>query len=447
MKSEIVIGGAGHGGLITSIKLAKKGYNVHIFERKKHIEDISWDWCDIFDINVFDRIALPRPDKSFYKIPINRYFVSPNEKQELFIDLPIDKRGISMERKDLIRYLIEFAEDAGVNIHLNEKIIGPIIKDNKIIGLKLKASEIKGDLIIDSAGINTPIRSQLPETLGFKESMKRGEVFYTYRAYYNKVRNEPYAKVYLGYDYKPGITWVDTSNGCVDVLIGSIDCYTKDELDKLINSLKFKHSTIGNKLLRGGLIADIPIRRTASLLVADNYALIGDAAFMATPMSGSGIANSMIAGDILAKTVIEMDEPYNEKYSISNLWPYQVEYYQEIGCNMAFIEIIKNFIIGNLNGIDFLFNKRIITKSDITASLEGNEVKIKFFDLLGRGFRGLKKFGLIIKLAKALNYGDKARNHFFNIPKNYNHDEVKNWIMKGEQFFAEFYKNMEVISN
>jgi phytoene dehydrogenase-like protein len=31
MKSEIVIGGAGHGGLIASIKLAEKGYNVHIF--------------------------------------------------------------------------------------------------------------------------------------------------------------------------------------------------------------------------------------------------------------------------------------------------------------------------------------------------------------------------------------------------------------------------------
>ena len=449
MRSEIIVAGAGHGGLITSIKLAKKGYNVHIFERKKNIEDISWDWCDVFDINVFERIKLPKPDKSLYDIPINSYFVSPDEKHELYIDLPVEKRGISMDRRNLIKYLIEFAKDAGVNIHLNEKVDTPIIKEKKIIGLKLKTSEVKGDLIIDSAGINTPIRTQLPESYGLNKSMKRGEIFYTYRAYYNKLAGDSYVKVYLGYDYKPGICWVNTSNGCADVLIGYIDHFTKEELNEQINSLKLKHSTIGNELLRGGIIADIPIRRTAPMLVGDNYAVIGDAAFMATPMSGSGIANSMIAGDILANTIINSEGNFGERFNISKLWPYQVKYYQEIGCNMAFVEVIKNFIIGlkNLQGIDFLFDKKIITASDIRSSLEGNELKIKVFDLLRRGIRGLKKFRIVLQLAKALNNGDKAREHFFNIPEIYDYKEVNNWIMKGNRFFTEFYKKMESIPN
>ncbi|TFF99061.1 MAG: hypothetical protein EU540_07300, partial [Promethearchaeota archaeon] len=210
MKSEIIVAGAGHGGLITSIKLAKKGYDVHIFERKKNIEDLSWDWCDIFDFNVFDRIKLPKPDNSLYEIPINIQFVSPDEKHELFIDLPVEKRGISMERKILIKFLIEFAKDAGVNIHLNERVDKPVIKEKKIIGLKLKTSEVKGDLIIDSAGINTPIRTQLPENYGLNESLKRGEVFHTYRAYYNKLASDSYFKVCLGYNYKRGISWVNT---------------------------------------------------------------------------------------------------------------------------------------------------------------------------------------------------------------------------------------------
>ncbi|TFG23438.1 MAG: NAD(P)/FAD-dependent oxidoreductase [Promethearchaeota archaeon] len=449
MKSEIIVAGAGHGGLITSIKLAKKGYDVHIFERKKNIEDLSWDWCDIFDYNVFDRIKLPKPDNSLYEIPINIQFVSPDEKHELFIDLPVEKRGISMERKILIKFLIEFAKDAGVNIHLNERVDKPVIKEKKIIGLKLKTSEVKGDLIIDSAGINTPIRTQLPENYGLNESLKRGEVFHTYRAYYNKLASDSYFKVCLGYNYKRGISWVNTSEEYVDVLIGYIDHFTKEELNELINSLKFKHSAIGNELLRGGIIEDIPIRRTAPMLVGDNYAVIGDAAFMATPISGSGIANSMIAGDILSNTIINIEGNTNERYDISKLWPYQVNYYQEIGCNMAFIEVIRNFMIGlkNLGGIDFLFEKKIITASDITSSLQGNEVKIKLSDLLRRGFRGLKKFRIVLQLAKALSNGEKARKHFFNIPEIYDNKEVKNWSIKGNRFFTKFYKKMESIPN
>ena len=448
MRSEIIIAGAGHGGLITSIKLAKKGYNVHIFEKKKRIEDISWDWCDIFDINVFNRINLPKPDKSLYDIPINSYFVSPDEKHELFIKLPEEKRGISMDRKILINYLIKLAEDAGVHIHLNEKINAPIIKENKIVGIKLKTSEVKGDLIIDSAGIKTPIRTQLPENYGLRKSLKRGEIFYTYRAYFNKLNNDSYVKIYLGYDYKPGISWVNASIEWVDVLIGQIDPFRINQLEALINSLKHKHITIGDKLLRGGKIAEIPIRRTAPMLVGDNYAVIGDAAFMATPMSGSGIANSMIAGDILANTIIKDDENYSEKYTISKLWPYQVKYYQEIGCNMGFIEIFKNFIMGlkNLNGINFLFDKNIITASDIISSLEGEDLNLKFFDILGRGIRGLKKFGLVLQLVKALNKAEKVRNHFFNIPEKYMREKVNKWIMKGELFFLDFYKKMEINS-
>jgi len=448
MKTEIIIVGAGHGGLVAASKLAKKGFKVHIYETKG-LDKLSWDWGDAFNRNVFKRVGIPEPVSSQFFIPESYSFSSPNEQYIIETHIPLEERDISMERRALIKRLVEHATDTGAEIFFQEKVTMPIIKEEKIIGVKLKNSEVYGDLIIDSAGINTPIRSQLPNSYGLSHKLQRGEFFYTYRAYFKKSTDEKNWLIYLGYKYKPGIAWVNTSDNFADILIGRIDPFKKGEIEEILQDLRKKHLAIGAKLLRGGQVALIPIRRTASMLVGPNYALTGDAAFMTIPINGSGIANSMISGKILSDVVIDAHDSSKKLFTTRNLWPYQYKYYKEIGAEMAYIEVIKNFLITleDFKDIDFLFKKKLLKGYDIESSVLGKELKVSFFDIIGRAIRGISRLGLLLDLASNIGKGHAVKKHYLNIPKIYDAKTIKTWIEKGEKYFKPYYDKLAEANN
>ena len=98
--------------------------------------------------------------------------------------------------------------------------------------------------------------------------------------------------------------WAITGEKEVDILIANIgDELTDDYIALRTSQLKAANPVMGD-FIRGGRVADIPVRQPLSMLVADGYAAIGDAAFMTIPLKGSGVGHSMRAGKILADVVI-----------------------------------------------------------------------------------------------------------------------------------------------
>lgn len=453
MRNKIIIVGAGHGGLVAAFKLAEQGFEVHIYEQNVR-ENISWDWRDNIESWVFKEIGIPKPDPCDYYWPANYRYLSPNEKYSLKTDIPIEERDITIERRYLVNLLIDIALDAGVNIHFSSKVIGPIIKNEIIIGIKVKEEEIYGDLIIDSSGFHSPLRTHLPDQYEMNYLIRRGDMFHTYRGYFEKMDTETedqeYFQVTLGYKKKRGISWVNTSNEYADVLIGCIDPFKTGELDELIEDLRSKNPGIGEKLLRGGLVAPIPIRRTAPFLVGPNLALIGDCACMTIPITGSGIVLSMVAGKILAEVINaayhNSNTPVNEtiSYTSEELWPYQYRYYQQYGADNAFIDVIKNYLMTTpFKNMNYLLEKRLITANDMEASRSGGGVKIPFRDVLGRLIRSFPRMGVILELGTTIRKAKTVKKHFLEIPKNYNLSSIKQWINKGELFFKPFYQKLE----
>lgn len=60
MSKKIVVAGAGHGGVIAAAKLAKEGFDVTVYEKKKR-ENIGHDWEDRFDFQtVLDAVERTR---------------------------------------------------------------------------------------------------------------------------------------------------------------------------------------------------------------------------------------------------------------------------------------------------------------------------------------------------------------------------------------------------
>jgi flavin-dependent dehydrogenase len=77
-------------------------------------------------------------------------------------------------------------------------------------------------------------------------------------------------------------------------------------------------------------------------MVGKGYVAIGDCAFMTTPLVGSGISNSLRAGQILAEEIIK-----NNSVSIETLWQYQVRYYKEIGAENFFVDCLKRTLLNS----------------------------------------------------------------------------------------------------
>ncbi len=373
MSKKIIVAGAGHGGIATAMLLAREGFDVTVYEKNSR-ENMGHDWTDAFDRKSFAAIGLPMPDESLYYLKHDITFYSPAERTALKQSIPEDQLEINMERKDLYNFLLPFAEEAGVKFVYNCNIEGPIIDGERVTGIKTSLGEIKGDLVIDACGANSPVRRNLPESTGIQKEIGAYEQFWAYRAFYEKAAEpKDKYKVILLSEYEKGISWVTDNKDRTDVLIGKFYDFNIEKAEKIIEKLRLTNPSIGEKLLRGGQIVNIPVRQPLGILVTDGYAAIGDSAFMTTPIIGSGIANTLKASPILADSLIRNKD---KDYTASVLWDYQRSFYKKMGAGLAPIACIK-LMISSISGddLDFLVDGHILTAKNMAIGADSNHIK------------------------------------------------------------------------
>lgn len=373
MCKKIIVAGGGHGGIATAMLLAKDGFDVTVFEKKPR-ENMGHDWTDAFDRKAFEAIGLPMPDESLYYLKHDIVFYSPAQRTPLKQTIPEEQLEINMERKDLYNYIIPYAEKAGVKFVYNCTIEGPVLDGEKIRGIKTDIGEFTGDLVIDACGVNSPVRKNLPESLGIQQCVGEYEQFYSYRAFYNKVSEpEDKYKVILLSEYEKGISWITDNKGYIDVLIGKFFDFDLQTAHNIVDRMRKENPSIGNELLRGGKIVNIPVRQPLGILVADGYAAIGDSAFMTVPIVGSGIANTLKASPILAESLIRNK---HKEYTADVLWDYQRDFYKKMGAGLAPIACIK-LMISSITGedLDFLVDEHILTAKNMAIGAESNHIK------------------------------------------------------------------------
>ena len=277
-------------------------------------------------------------------------------------------------------------------------------------GIKTKDETIYADLVIDSAGISSPIRKNLPDALGIQKEPDKYDTFYVYRAFYNKtatVEDDKY-RVYLLFDNKQQICWVADDEEYTDVLIGRFSPLTDAEVEDTLGKLRELNDDLGTERLRGGQYVTIPVRQPLGLLVADGYAAIGDSAFMTVPIIGSGIANSLKAARLLADAVIADKD---ELFSADTLWKYQRDFYKKLGAGLAPIAIIKLMVARfSPKDLDYFFDNEIL-----------NSLKLKVKGVMSDFVLSKKVLGMNTRIAAVMAI-TKA------MPVRYDRKRVLSWV-------------------
>lgn len=432
---KIIVAGAGHGGLTASFHLASKGYDVTVIEKGSR-EQMGHDWHDSLDFSAFDDSGIPRPDEDMYTFNIPTAFTNPS--QTVRLDIPYEKgKGIYMDRKVLIDYLLRLTEEKGVKFIFEAEVRAAITEGEKVVGIRYSkdGEDILAlcDLLIDAAGIHSPARKSLPLSCKIQREIMPGEVFHVHRVYFENTTGEkldPQYRINLFHMNKPGLDWVLTEEGFVDILVGKFGMsgkLTQTEIDEAITSFKNQYSFIGDKVLRGGQTEEIPLTRMLPMIVCDGYALVGDSAGMTVPLNGCGIVLSMVAGKILADTVIAAGEKY---LSRAILWQYEYEYFQKYGKDLIMIDILKNFftcITGEQ--VDYFLEKEILTAKELDFnSSEGLEINPEYIRRFMTAM--LPMVGLVPSIVKTLKFMPFIETVAKQMPKTYNEDKVDKWIRK-----------------
>mgnify|MGYP004613186651 FL=1 len=420
---KIIVAGAGHGGLAAAAELAKAGYDVSVYEAKKRNE-LGHDWEDRFSFDLL--LSAVNADKlpdSAWRYRGDCAFVSPDYKTKVVINYTDENRQKIMWRKPLINMLLDNAEKSGVKLNFETEVTAPIIRGGRVAGLKTSEGDIESDLVIDATGVLSPVRTKLPESFGIEKRPKRGDVFYAYRAYFNKTDSNmpkiPF-EVYLCHAREQGLSWCCTNEDSVDILIGRIDPLNEKLVNYHIDNFRKTHPYIGNEILHGGNYGIIPVRRPLALMVADGYAAVGDSAFMTTPMNGMGIDLSLQAGKLLADTVIKN----SGDASVETLWKYNRDFLFLYGGETAKNEGLKNALL-NLpgEGVDFLFESAVIQASDLSGAGKNTDIG----NLLGKFARGMKNPPYFFTVLEGIMQGAFSAKLLKSAPEKYDRDKIIKW--------------------
>ncbi|MEX2682041.1 MAG: NAD(P)/FAD-dependent oxidoreductase [Candidatus Sigynarchaeota archaeon] len=440
MVARITIAGAGHGGLVAGILLVRNGFDVTLFEQNSR-DALGYDWHDDFYLESFDKAGLPRPPSSDFTRRKNISFHSPGLTHVLSTNVPENQLEIQMDRKVLYARLLAHAEEAGVKLNFNTHVSGPLVKGHPAIvcGLVVDGKEIEADLVIDAAGLSSPVRRGLPADYHITHDVVAPDVFYTYRAYYQllpgKARDLSMFHVYFFFEGLRGIAWFRVVDEHADILFGQVNPLSPDLVDKLLHAMRREEPSIGEKRTRGGQYNTIPIRRSLSRFVGDGYAAVGDAACMTVPLNGSGIHNAFVAGKLLADTVKEASTVTSTRpFTVRELWPYQARYFKEIGTRMVGIDCLRRYLLSlPASDLDFMFAKRLITEAEITAASAGGQIKMGIKDLMGKFARGFTRLPFLLSLKKAVDQMKKAMAIASRIPSTYDPSAINNWEIALEE--------------
>lgn len=440
MAKKIVVAGAGHGGLPAASRLARAGFDVTVYEKKSE-GTLGYDWTDIFSKNAFGIAGLNDPPKDEYEPKEDMTFYGPSCTHSLRQNIPVEKREIKMERRDIYKHLIRQAEECGVKLVYDCAVEGPIMCGDRVVGIKTSAGEVFADLVIDAAGVDSPVRTRLPAMCGITKSVSGSEALELYRAFYNRTcpleDTKDLYKVYIFPEKKRGIAWVSTEPEYTDLLVSRFGPLSEEEALRQAEELRRDNPSLGETVLRGGQINKIPVRHPLSVMVCDGYAAIGDSAFMTVPLIGSGITNCLKASQMLAETILA---DKNEAFSAETLWNYQVRYYSEIGSRLVPLACAKKLLMKiDPEDVDYVLGSGLLSSDNLKLGSD----KSSLSSLLGgspsdmldkiKVLSGNKP--LIKKLLKTVGDITAASALTAAMPKKYSKPSVTAWAGRYDSLF------------
>jgi len=452
---DVIVAGGGMAGLITAASIAefsKQNARVLVVDRNSEDEpgkktSAGWICGDAVSKNSLDFLAKStgivygRPEIEHEVEGVMVY--SPDHSTKVLFE----GAGYILNRKLLPRRQVEDAKKGGVEFQFGVSLESLIAEDGYVKGVvgRTRNNEVfkkTARVVVDATGSASLLRVRLPIKAKIQREIDRDDMVATGRYIYefDVAEEDPscfdpkYALIHLDQYLAPGgYAWTfPKGQNKVNIGLGyqkrALDARNRrfgksDGLQDLIDEYVAKNRVIRNPRLssspddKGNEKGhwQVPVRRPNDCMVANGYAVVGDAAWMPRPIDAGGIGPAIHGSVILGRTVAEALEAGD--VSEAGLWKYNVEFMRTYGYQMASFEVLRRYL-QTLPNEDIDFGMRyFLSQEDI--GLITHRRHPKFSNLLNPALmvRVMEKPGLARGLKYTVDKSEKLIAHNQNYPE------------------------------
>jgi digeranylgeranylglycerophospholipid reductase len=379
---DVIIAGGGMSGLLTAAAVgfySKQKARVLVVDRNSASEPgkktvNGWTCGDATSKNSLEYLAKNigvrySPPELEHPVQGVLLFSPDHQTRVLF-----EGEGFMLNRKLLPVRQVEDAKKAGVEFAFEVSLDGLFAEEGWIrgvVGRNADGSPFRktAKVVIDAAGSATKLRRTIPIASKIEKEIDRDDMESTGRyilefeqGVEDKTWFDPkYALIHFDQNLSPGgYCWTfgrgeNKANIGLGVQKSALDARNaklnrKDSLQDLIDEYVKSNKAIKNPV-ESKAPADkgntkgswqVPVRRHNDCLVANGFAIVGDAAWMPRPIDAGGIGpciySSVILGGVIARALEAGDT------SEAGLWSYNVEYMRFYGYQMASFEILRAYL-------------------------------------------------------------------------------------------------------
>jgi flavin-dependent dehydrogenase len=448
---DVIVAGAGPGGCVAALKLAQVGHRVALFDSSDE-STLGKPIIIETERSIFPIVGVDAPagDMVPYHAECIRY-ISPRGKEVFSIDSREKGTPIGMYLDRYVRALLETAIRSGVEFFGGHRVIAPVISAGRVAGIEFASSKgegvAKAKITIDATGFNAALVRAFPSDWGFEFPNDDRHIVSAANSFNETIpgaageavksgrHGDEEVRTRLG-DYGPYSTvysFLSTRKNRAYILIGLKKAMEKritanQAIDNFINDAEW----FGRKIHGGS--GYIRIRHSLDKLVADGFMAVGEAACMVFPMHASGVASSMYAGLLAAKTASKA--LFSGDTTMRALWPYSAEYQTTRGRRLAAYDVTRLTIdTFTENDVADMMESGLLNKEDIVNGLLVSDPVISPATLPER-IKGMARHPRFIPVLAGMGITlDNVLSHYRKYPKEYNPAAFDSWRLRKKALF------------
>ena len=320
---DVIVVGAGPSGAVTATILAQQGHDVLLLDRKPFPRDkICGDAVPasgiemLFKLGMEEKFSAAVARGEFY--PVTQMLIVSPKGRDLIA--PFVKRADGIEsyvtpRLKFDALIQEHAIESGAAFQVGQ-VKRPLLENGRVVGVEAKVNgrlqSIRSKVVVGADGATSTIARTLRADDDQYEDQHRAIAI---RAYLEDMEEIPRTVEFYLYDnILPGYAWIfPIGKNKVNIGLGiRLDQFRKQEksLEQMLKDFMV-FPAIKKRLLNGGQLKNQASwqlnfgSKQHKQYVFDGALLVGDAAGFINPLTGGGIHNGMISGELAAKTIQE----------------------------------------------------------------------------------------------------------------------------------------------